>query len=95
VWPIYWWHDRRIGHKRHYDEERLVRVCAEAGLEHVRTSYSAHPVKIVQFLGTGLFRGMRNEGSPAWWRLERLDRRAESRRWGAMHLSGVFRRPLG
>ena len=31
VWPFYWWHDRRIGHKRHYDEARLVRLCAEVG----------------------------------------------------------------
>jgi hypothetical protein len=37
------------GTKRHYDEERLVRSAAEAGLEHARTSYSAHAVKIVQF----------------------------------------------
>jgi ubiquinone/menaquinone biosynthesis C-methylase UbiE/uncharacterized protein YbaR (Trm112 family) len=94
VWPLYWWHDRRIGHKRHYDEERLVRLCASASLEHVRTSYSAHPVKIVQFVGTALFRSMRRRESATWWRLERLDRRAEGRRLGAMHLSGIFRRPV-
>jgi ubiquinone/menaquinone biosynthesis C-methylase UbiE/uncharacterized protein YbaR (Trm112 family) len=93
VWPLYWWHDRRIGHKRHYDEDRLVRVCVQAGLEHVLTSYSAHAVKIVQFLGTRLSRSMRERRSRAWWRLERLDRRAESRRYGAMQLSAVFRRP--
>jgi SAM-dependent methyltransferase len=93
MWPVYWWHDRRIGHKRHYDERRLVRLCTEAGLEHVRTSYSAHSVKIVQFLGTRLFRRMREPRSAAWWRLEQLDRRAEGRPLGAMHLSGVFRRP--
>jgi SAM-dependent methyltransferase len=91
VWPFYWWHDRRIGHKRHYDEERLVRLCEAAGLEHVRTAYSAHPVKILQFGGAKLFRRMRDRHSSAWWRLERLDRRAESRRWGAMHLNAVFR----
>ncbi len=93
VWPVYWWHDRRIGHKRHYDEQRLVRVCAEAGLEHVRTRYSAHTVKLVQVLGTAIFRGMREQRSSAWWRLERLDRRGDGRRIGAMQLSAVFRRP--
>jgi SAM-dependent methyltransferase len=92
LWPFYWWHDRRIGHKRHYDERRLVELCAEAGLEHVRTSYSAHPVKILQLLGTMLFPPMRERGSAAWWRLERLDRRAENRRVGALQLSAVFRR---
>jgi SAM-dependent methyltransferase len=92
VWPFYWWHDRRIGHKRHYDEAKLIRLCADAGLEHLRTSYSAHPVKLVQFVGTKLFPQMRTPNSSTWWRLERLDRRAESRRYGAMHLSAVFRR---
>jgi SAM-dependent methyltransferase len=92
AWPFYWLHDRRIGHKRHYDEDRLVRLCAAAGLEHVRTSYSAHAVKIAQLVGTKLFPGMRDPRSRAWWRLERLDRRAENRRYGALHISGVFRR---
>lgn len=93
VWPIYWWHDRRIGHKRHYDAERLIELCATAGLEHVKTSYSAHPVKIVQYAGAKLFARMRKSSSRLWWRLERSDRRAEGRRFGAMHLSGIFRRP--
>jgi SAM-dependent methyltransferase len=91
LWPFYWWHDRRIGHKRHYDERRLVELCAEAGLEHVRTSYSAHPVKILQLLGTMLFPRMRKRGSATWWRLEGLDLRAENRRGGALQLSAVFR----
>jgi ubiquinone/menaquinone biosynthesis C-methylase UbiE len=94
VWPFFWWHDRRIGHKRHYDEGQLVQLCADAGLVHVRTSYSAHWVKIVQFVGTRLIRGMGERGSSAWWRLERLDRRAEGRRRGAIQLSAVFRRPV-
>lgn len=92
VWPMYWWHDRRIGHKRHYDEARLVRLCAEVGLEHVRTSYTGHPVKLAQYAGTKLFPRMRDPASPAWWRLERLDLRAQGRRLGAMQLSAVFRR---
>jgi ubiquinone/menaquinone biosynthesis C-methylase UbiE/uncharacterized protein YbaR (Trm112 family) len=92
VWPLYWWHDRRIGHKRHYDQRRLVGLCSEFGLEHVRTHYSAHPVKLLQAAATKLLPGMRASGSRAWWRLEQLDRRAEGRRWGALHLSAVFRR---
>ena len=92
AWPFYWLHDRRIGHKRHYDDARLVDLCAAAGLEHVRTSYSAHAVKIAQLIGTMLFPAMRDPRSRAWWRLERLDRRAEQRRYGALQLSAVFRR---
>jgi SAM-dependent methyltransferase len=92
VWPLYWWHDRRIGHKRHYDERRLVRLCAEFGLEHVRTVYSAHPVKLLQAAAAKLLPRMRAPRSPAWWRLEQLDRCAEKRPWGALHLNAVFRR---
>jgi ubiquinone/menaquinone biosynthesis C-methylase UbiE len=91
VWPLYWWHDRRIGHKRHYDEKRLVEVCAQFGLVHVRTVYVAHPVKLVQAAAAKVLPRMRRPHSRAWWRLERLDRRAESRAWGALHLSAVFR----
>jgi hypothetical protein len=92
VWPVYWWHDKRIGHKRHYDERTLVELCALVGLEHVRTSYSAHPVKLAQFVGAKVVPTLREPRSPAWWRLETLDRRAEGRRRGALHLSAVFRR---
>ena len=92
AWPFYWLHDRRIGHKRHYDEKSLVQLGAAFGLEHVRTSYSAHTVKIAQYVGSRLFRRMRDPRSRLWWRLERADRRAESRRYGAMHISVTLRR---
>ena len=50
VWPFYWWHDRRIGHLRHYDEASLIRLCAGAGLgarEHElqRAPSEASPVR--------------------------------------------------
>lgn len=93
VWPLYRWHDRRIGHKRHYDERRLARLFTEAGLEHVQTLFSAHPVKIAQLVVERLVPGARRPRSPVWWRLEALDRRAERRRLGALHLSMVLRRP--
>lgn len=92
VWPVYWWHDRRIGHKRHYDERRLVDLCAPFGLEHVRTTYSGHFTKLVQVAMTRFVPSMQAPGSAVWWRFEQLDRRAEGRPWGAVHLSAVFRR---
>jgi hypothetical protein len=79
--------------KRDYDKKRLARVCAQAGLERVRTSCSAHTVKLVQFVGAGLSRMMRESNSREWWRLEQLDRRAEKRRYGAEQFSAVFRGP--
>lgn len=92
LWPLYWLHDRRIGHKRHYTAKRLCKLASEVGLAHVRTMYTAHPVKVLQALATKAFPRMQASESPAWWRLERLDRRAETRPYGALHLSAVFRR---
>jgi hypothetical protein len=92
VWPLYWWHDRRIGHKRHYDEARLRRLFESVGLEHVQTIYSAHPVKLLQYAAATLLPRFRRRHSKLWWKLEHLDRRAASRALGAVHLSAVFRR---
>ena len=52
----------------------------------------AHTVKIAQYVGSRLFTRMRDPRSRLWWRLERADRRAESRRYGAMHISVTLRR---
>lgn len=92
LWPFYWAHDRRIGHKRHYDERGLRALFEAHGLRHRATEYSAHPVKVVQLLGSLLVRSVREPGSRWWWRLERLDRRAVGRRWGALHVGAVFER---
>lgn len=92
IWPIYWWHDRRIGHKRHYDETSLKKLCAAAGLEHVATHFSAHPIKLLQAAAAALVPSLRRTRSRLWWALERLDRRASHRALGAVHLSAVFRR---
>lgn len=92
VWPLYWWHDRRIGHKRHYDEGSLVSLCKEAGLEHVATYFSAHPVKLLQAALAAVVPALRDTRSRMWWALERLDRRAAARALGAVHLNAVFRR---
>jgi SAM-dependent methyltransferase len=92
LWPAFWWHDRRIGHKRHYDERRLVALGAAVGLEHVRTAFTGHPVKIAQFALASVAKSTRSARSGLWWRLERLDRRAEDRPWGAVQLNVVFQR---
>ena len=92
LWPIYLVHDRRLGHKRHYDERRLVDLLAAAGLEHVRTEYSAHPVKLAQFAVERLVPAAREPRSPIWWRFEARDRRRPGRALGALQLNAVFRR---
>lgn len=90
VWPLYWWHDRRIGHKRHYTSEQLVRRFSAAGFAHLGTEYSAHPVKLAQFALDRLVPSRVDAKIRWWWRLEALDRRAVGRRWGALHLAAIF-----
>jgi SAM-dependent methyltransferase len=92
IWPLYWVHDRRIGHKRHYTEGALAATLAAAGFEHVRTEFSGHPVKLLQVALTLVRRSFREPGSRTWWRLEELDRRAAARALGAVQLNAVFRR---
>ena len=93
VWPVYWLHDRRIGHKRHYSERSLRATFASAGFEHVETQFTGHPVKLLQLGLSVASPSFRAPSSKGWWRLEQLDRRASRRALGAVQLSAVFRKP--
>jgi len=93
-WPIYLWHDRKLGHLRHYDEAALVALARNAGLRHVETSYTGHAVKIVQLLLDRLLLLSAERRSSLWWKLERLDLRATHRPWGALQLNVVLARAI-
>jgi SAM-dependent methyltransferase len=96
LWPAYLLHDRRIGHKRHYDETSLVRLFETAGFRHVETTYTGHFVKVLQLALGRLSRVSPPWRNRLWWRLERLDLRAVQRPYGALQLNAVFRRePIG
>jgi SAM-dependent methyltransferase len=90
VWPAYWWHDRRIGHKRHYDDARLRALFARSGFKHVETQFSGHPVKLVQLAATLAASRMRRDVSRLWWALERADLHAVRRPFWALQVSAVF-----
>jgi len=92
VWPAYWIHDRRIGHKRHYDIDRLSSLMSASGFDRVGVQFSGHPGKLVQWALTAVSSSVRGKGSRLWWALEQRDRRASGRRYGAVHLSAVYRR---
>ena len=92
VWPLYWWHDRRIGHKRHYDEQRLADLFDRHGLRHERTFFSGHPVKFLQLGLSVILPTVRRPESHVWWALERRDRAKATRPLGAVQLSAVFER---
>jgi ubiquinone/menaquinone biosynthesis C-methylase UbiE len=92
LWPAYLWHDRRIGHKRHYDEAALVRLFGRAGFRHVATAYTGHAVKVLQLLLDRLLPLTKTGRDRLWWSLERRDLHAVRRAYGALQLSAVFRR---
>lgn len=92
MWPVYLLHDRRLGHLRHYDEPALTKLAAGAGFRHVETSYTGHAVKIVQFFLDRVRPLSQRTRSSLWWKLERLDLRAERRPWGALQLNVVVKR---
>jgi SAM-dependent methyltransferase len=90
LWPIYRRHDRKLGHKRHYDAKSLGRLLRAVGFERVATMYTGHPVKLVQLIASRLLSEWSPSGSRLWWLLERADLRAARRPWGALQLSAVF-----
>lgn len=93
LWPVYRRHDRKLGHKRHYDELALSRVLADAGLHHDETTYTGHFVKVVQYALDRLLPSSWRRRERVWWSLERADLRASRRPYGALQLNAVFRRP--
>lgn len=90
LWPIYRRHDRKLGHKRHYDETSLCRLLGAAGFKRMATMYTGHPVKLLQLSASRVLSEWSSAGSRLWWLLERADLRAARRPWGALQLSAVF-----
>jgi SAM-dependent methyltransferase len=90
LWPWYAYHDRRIGHKRHYDRDRLSSLMSAAGFEPVCVSFSGHPVKVAQFALDRI--APRNRRERLWWHLERRDHAKADRPRGALQLNAVFAR---
>ncbi len=92
VWPAYWLHDRRIGHKRHYAAASLRALGDRHGLDLVQVQYSGHPVKLVQLALSLAAQQLHLDVSRPWWALERADLRALNRSFWALQLSAVFER---
>jgi SAM-dependent methyltransferase len=93
LWPVYRRHDRKLGHKRHYDVSALEYVLGGSGMRRVETTYTGHAVKILQLVLERLLPASWSAHDRIWWSLERLDLRAARRAYGALQLNAVFRRP--
>lgn len=89
---IYRWHDRRVGHLRHYSSTSLIERAKAVGLEPIKTAYSAHWIKVWQ-LALHLAAGrLRIPDDRLWWWMERRDGRQAERDSG-MHLNLWLQRP--
>jgi SAM-dependent methyltransferase len=93
LWPVYLRHDRRLGHRRHYDTPAVEALLGKRGLRRVETTYTGHAVKVLQYVLDRVLPASWASRDRVWWGLERLDLRAAGRAYGALQLNAVFRRP--
>jgi ubiquinone/menaquinone biosynthesis C-methylase UbiE len=89
---IYRWHDRRVGHLRHYSSADLIERARAAGLEPIKTAYSAHWVKVWQLAFHLVASRLRIPDDRLWWWMEHRDARLADRDRG-MHLNLWLERP--
>ncbi len=69
LWPIYFYLDKKIGHKRHYSIEDLSKRMKEGGFKLERCFYNGHLIKLLQLV---LEKGQLL-GESLWWNLEEKD----------------------
>lgn len=86
MWPINYWHDRRLGHLRHYSKNSIISLAREHGLNNPRVFYSAHLIKFVQLFYKKLPATVQDR---AWWKMEQIDESQHNARTG-LHLNAVF-----
>jgi ubiquinone/menaquinone biosynthesis C-methylase UbiE/uncharacterized protein YbaR (Trm112 family) len=82
--PVNIIHDRRIGHLRRYDPGSLA--GAFSGWELFRTYYTGHFAKVAKTLINMVIPSSSED------RIETVDRRKETRQWGASNIICFFRR---
>jgi ubiquinone/menaquinone biosynthesis C-methylase UbiE len=89
--PLYRWHDRRVGHLRHYSAGELAGRSRGVGLKLLEVTYSAHWIKVWQLLMHLATQRVRLKDDRLWWWMERRDRRA-ARKDNGMHLHVLLER---
>ncbi len=85
LWPVYWYLDRRIGHKRHYSIESLSRKMGDNGFQSRDVFYNGHLIKLYQLFLEKLSR----VDEKTWWDLEKKDISGCNR---GLQLNAVYRR---
>jgi len=69
LWPIYVYHDIKIGHKRHYSVEGLTKKFIGSGFKKYTCFYNGHLIKLYQLVLDKL----EKIDDSKWWELERKD----------------------
>ncbi|MFC1790653.1 methyltransferase domain-containing protein [Patescibacteria group bacterium] len=69
LWPVYFWIDKNIGHKRHYSIENLSLKMAKEGFRLDRVFYNGHLIKLLQLT----LEKLRLINEENWWQLEKKD----------------------
>lgn len=89
LWPVNYYHDRRIGHLRRYDRATFAALLARHGFSVDQAQYSGHFVKVAGTLGQMLLGTHRYD---EW--LERCDRRGAQRAYGSSNLTVTFHKVI-
>lgn len=87
LWPIYFYFDRQIGHKRHYAIESLNRLTKDNGFKLQKHFYNAHLAKLFALILNRL--GLISEDK--WWEIERNDFNLDS---SGIQLNAVFEKVI-
>ena len=84
-WPIYFYFDWKVGHKRHYSIERLDKTLIKNSFKRIKVIYNGHLTKIYQLLlqRYGLI------SDKKWWRIEKADMNNNSI---ALQLNAVYKK---
>lgn len=87
LWPIYFFIDRWIGHKRHYGIELLKKRVGKEGFVLKDVFYNAHLTKLIQII----LERLRLINEKLWWKIERNDINCNSR---GIQLNAIFQKEV-
>lgn len=86
-WPLEYYIDKTIGHKRHYSIEGLSQKMKQGGFALDKVFYNGHMVKFIEVLMEVLH--LRLVSDKTWWEIDRKDINNNS---SGLHLNAIFRK---
>lgn len=86
-WPIEYYIDKKIAHKRHYSIEGLEKTMKEEGFKLDNVFYNGHLLKFAEVLLEVFHLKLINDKT--WWEIDRKDINKNS---SGLHLNAIFRK---